>query len=171
MDYAEQIEMLGNSERWQEAYRTLDKVADAALPEILGGMKHADWRVRRWCVALLDHHADQRCVYALVEALNDPSPVVRRHAVHSLGCQRCKNLPLDVDLITLLIDKMKNDKNTRVRQVAAHMLGNQLPDSRAFAALQSILKTEQDRKLISNAKWSACQHDPQNAKRTLSCPT
>jgi HEAT repeat protein len=161
MSYASEIEALGTPEGWQAAYKTLDAAGTAALPEILSGIRNRDWRIRRWCVALLDHHGDQRCVYGLVEALKDPSPVVRRHAVHSLGCQRCKNLALDVDIVSLLIDKMMNDESLRVRQVAAHMLGNQGPDPRALAALHFVL-TASNGKLKSNAHWAADQHDPAN---------
>ena len=56
-------------------------------------------------LTLLDHLADERCVEPLRQALNDPSPHVRRNAVHSLGCQRCKLAPLPMDVVGLLIER------------------------------------------------------------------
>ena len=151
------IEALGKPATWESAYAELNSAGQSALPAIYLGLKNPAWRVRRWCAALLDHHADAqdaRGIAALVEALQDSSPTVRRHAVHALGCQRCKQLPLELDLIALLIERAQNDSNLRVRQVATHMLGNQATDKRAVQALQIIIKNEQDEKLLGNARWA-----------------
>ena len=47
-------------------------------------------------------HGDDKCVLALSAALHDTAPYVRRQAVHSLSCQRCKSSPLQVDAVAHL---------------------------------------------------------------------
>jgi len=61
---------------------TLDALAE--------GVRDPDSRVRWWCVQLLDHLDDRRALAALVEALDDQVPRVRRNACHALGCLACK---------------------------------------------------------------------------------
>src|SRR6185436_15942072 len=92
--YGEHVQALGRKDGWQAAYNALSGAGPAAVPAILEGLKNDNWRVRRWCAAFLDHHADDRCVVALVDALRDESAEVRRHAVHGIGCQACKAEPL-----------------------------------------------------------------------------
>src|SRR5262245_48164596 len=112
---------------------------------MISGMQHQDWRVRKWCVAWMDHNADESCLLALAQRMTDSHADVRRHAVHSIGCQSCKDNPLCLDIVSLLIDRAINDNSVRVRRCAVHMLGNQSYDRRAVTILQTILDTEKDR--------------------------
>jgi HEAT repeat protein len=153
-DFEEDVAGLGTDTCWQQSYRRLDGAGADALEAVLRGMSHPNWRVRRWCTAFMDHHGDARCVRALCVALKDENSNVRRHAVHSIGCQGCKQTPLNVDIVALLIERMEHDENSRVRQVAAHMLGNQPTDARAISSLRQIVSLAQDPKLLSRAKWS-----------------
>lgn len=68
----------------------------------------------------------------MVAALDDPMANVRRVAVHSIGCQECKQQELDLDVVALLIRQLERDPSVKVRRVCAHMLGNQPPDPRAL---------------------------------------
>lgn len=83
------------------------------------GLRHPNPVVRRYAADLMDHFGNDMCVPPLLELLNDPVPKVRRQAVHSLSCQRCKATPLSIDYTDILIDKMLNDPNQRVRSEAA----------------------------------------------------
>lgn len=148
--------MLGSAE-WSVragALSALEAQGSAAIPTILIGMTSADAQVRAHCTSLLDHLADDRCIEPLRTALTDPSPDVRRHAVHSLGCQQCKPLPLNTDIVALLIDRALNDKSIRVRRVAVHQLGLQEKDPRALTALKRILSTDNDEKLLERARFA-----------------
>lgn len=121
---------------------------------ILEDVRAADPKVRAHAVSLLDHLADDRCVDPLRQALSDPSPLVRRHAVHSIGCQQCKLKPLEVDIVGLLVERALTDKSIRVRRVAVHQLGLQPKDARAASALQAILNQDDDPKLRSRAEFA-----------------
>jgi HEAT repeat protein len=100
----------------------------------------------------MDHLADERCSAALAAALQDASPLVRRHAVHSLGCQRCKASPLGLDVVGLLAERALVDRSPRVRRVAVHQLGLQPYDPRAVAALSDVLAGVSDPGLLSRAR-------------------
>jgi HEAT repeat protein len=151
------VSLLATKEGWQSAYSILDSAGKLALPDILEGLEHPNWRVRKWCTALLDHHADQLCIESLVRRLTDSYADVRRHAVHSIGCQPCKGDSLCVDIVSLLIDRALNDTSIRVKRSAVHMLGNQQYDIRALEMLENIIEKEKDNKLLSNALWSLKQ--------------
>ncbi len=163
-----QVAALADKATWAAAYDELDRAGPLAMDDIVVGLSRPDGsdkkgrRVRKFCAALLDHNADARSLGALVGALHDTDAGVRRLAVHALGCQRCKRTPLDFDVVALLIDTLNHDPSIKVRQVAAHMLGNQaLPDHadpRAITALTHIAATSSNLKLRSNAVWSLAQH-------------
>lgn len=138
----------------EPAIAALAALGAGALAAIRVGLQHADWQVRAACAGLLDHLADARCVEPLREALNDPSPHVRRNAVHSLGCQRCKIAPLPMDVVGLLIERALFDSSIRVRRVAVHQLGLQPYDGRAVDALRRILRDDTDMKLRTRAEFA-----------------
>ena len=124
------------------AERTLLAAGDAGVAAVLAGLRHADPRVRRGGADFMDHHGTDRCVTPLTAtALTDPIPRVRRAAVHSLACQRCKASPLAPDVIPLLIDRLENDPNPKVRREAAYGLGTQPRDPRAADALRRLLES------------------------------
>lgn len=129
-------------------------VLESEIETILQEMQDADPKVRARATGLLDHLADDRCVDPLQRALEDPSPLVRRHAVHSIGCQQCKVSPLQTDVVGLLVERALHDKSIRVRRVAVHQLGLQAQDARAVHALEAILAQESDQKLRSRAEFA-----------------
>jgi hypothetical protein len=148
------VELLGDPE-WafrEAASAALLARGPAALGALVAGLSHADWQIRAACAGLMDHLADDRCVAPLRRALSDPSPHVRRHAVHALGCQACKAAPLAADTVALLIERSLADPSVRVRRVAVHQLGLQAHDPRAVDALETLLGRETDAKLLSRAR-------------------
>jgi HEAT repeat protein len=156
LDPQQLVERLGDAD-WnvrQAASSALFARGKAALEALIKGLSHTDWQVRAACAGLMDHLADDRCVDPLRRALLDPSPHVRRHAVHSLGCQECKSAPLQVDIAGLLIERALTDASIRVRRVAVHQLGLQTYDPRAVKALQTLLHQEMDAKLLSRARFA-----------------
>jgi HEAT repeat protein len=148
---------------WRErlaASEALSLAGNAAVPALIAGLSDRRVVVRAACAALMDHLADARCAPPLRSALNDPSPTVRRHAVHAIGCQRCKRAPLPLDTTGLLIERALSDPSLRVRRVAAHQLGLQPSDPRAAAALRTILERDDDPGLLSRARFARDSHSP-----------
>ena len=58
-------------------------------------------------------------------ARTDEIPRVRRQAVHSLGCQRCKPLPLQRDLSAELLELAQQDSSVQVQSEAVFALAEQ----------------------------------------------
>ena len=141
----------------ERASKTLFAKGSDAIDLLVAGVSHRRLRVRAGCVALLDHLADDRCHAALLAALHDTSPLVRRHAVHAIGCQQCKASPLRIDVTGALIDRMTNDPSPRVRRVAAHQLGLQPYDSRALTALAQVASERRDPGLLSRARHALAE--------------
>ena len=102
-----------------DAYTALQARGQAVLEAAIRGLRHPNPVIRRYAADLMDHLGNDVCVPPLLDLLNDPVPNVRRQAVHSLSCQRCKATPLSVNMTDILIDKMLNDPNQRVRGEAA----------------------------------------------------
>jgi hypothetical protein len=161
MDAPELINALGSAD-WPTraaARQRLEELGDSAIPAILKGCHHPSPQVRADSVSLLDHLADERCLDALRNALSDPAARVRRHAIHSLGCQRCKRLPLRLDIVGLIVPLALHDPSIQVRRVAIHQLGLQSPDPRVTAALDQILGSEHDWGLVSRARHARSLHE------------
>ena len=143
------------------AYETLAQAGTTAMRAVLDGLSHPSPRVRRGCADFLDHQGGDACLKALREvALQDPVPRVRRAAVHSLGCQRCKAHPLSGDLVELLVQVAESDGSLRVRQEAVYALGLQPLDPRAVAVLRRILDEEAARDLRAGAHAALKRQDP-----------
>ncbi|HKN00126.1 MAG TPA: HEAT repeat domain-containing protein [Candidatus Binataceae bacterium] len=162
--YRELIEMLCTPEGWTEAYPVLLEAGAAAIPDVITGLTHSDPKIRKWCAAFFDHHASKEAVPAIIRALDDPSAEVRRHAVHAIGCQRCKLDPLPVDVVAHLIRKATKDESIRVRRSAVHLLGLQRNDPRIAAGLERILNSETDEKLLSNARYALAEQRKENRR-------
>jgi HEAT repeat protein len=156
--FEEAVERLATTEGWRSAYPQLEQAGAGALDALIAGLAHPHPRVRQWCAALLDHHADERCLPGLLRLLDDPAAGVRRHALHSLGCQPCKPAPLAIDVAPLLLGLATRDRSVRVRRAAAHLLGCQPPDRRAAAGLRLVAGRDPDAKVRRNARWALAQH-------------
>jgi len=148
-----------DSEVWairEKAFTGLFNEGSRAVATLVTGAAHNRPRVRAACVALMDHLADGRCCESLEQALHDASPLVRRHAVHAVGCQRCKLQPLSIDVVAALIERVLNDSSPRVRRVAIHQLGLQPRDARAIQVLKNVIAESQDTGLVSRARHALC---------------
>ena len=104
----------------------------------LESMRHPDPKVRRGVAGFLDHSATDACVPHLTAlALSDPDPDVRRTALHSLSCERCKESPLQGDVLPLVMRTFREDPNRRVRCNAGALLRERIgepPVREAFRA-------------------------------------
>ncbi len=98
----------------REARKALMLSNEDVVPILISGLKHENRQIRKNCAELMDHVADERCVAPLAGALEDPIADVRRHALHSLICDECKSVPLDIDAIGLVIKRATEDPSIRV---------------------------------------------------------
>jgi HEAT repeat protein len=98
---------------------------DDTLDALATGVTDPHPPVRFWSIQLLDHVADERAIAAIVPALDDPVPRVRRNAAHALACRVCKPdwcTPLAEDTRAKLADLAANDPNAKVRAEARRAL-------------------------------------------------
>jgi len=157
------VEQLGANE-WRtvlEAESALARAGQAGIEAVVWGFSHPSVHVRRGCAGFMDHHGTDACFTQLQwVALHDPAPSVRRVAVHSASCQRCKPCPLTGDLVGLLVQAVLSDTNRRVREQALGGLCYQPRDARAVAALEQILRTETDPRLRRGAHHALKHQDP-----------
>lgn len=87
----------------------------------IAGLGHPDWRVRRSCAQLLDRvDLTDESLAALTRALDDPHPLVRRNAVHSLACEHCKPNSCAVDVPSLFA-QLIGDPSRLVRSMVLHV--------------------------------------------------
>jgi hypothetical protein len=88
------------------------------------------------CLTLLDHLDGDDSIPVFIEALlGDPVPRVRRHALHALSCDLCKEAPVCVDVVPAIAECVRTDNNAKVKQQARQVLFRHLPDERAKEAL------------------------------------
>jgi HEAT repeat protein len=158
-DYRYLVEQLADSTGFIDAWRVLGRAGTAALPAIREGLSHSDWRVRRWSAAFVDHHWDEPTLQRLILALTDPKLKVRRAAVHSLGCDRCKGGENPIDAVPLLAQRLAEDKSIKVRRTAAWTLAAQQPEKRVARILRKALRDETDPKLRLAAKWGVKRYE------------
>jgi HEAT repeat protein len=170
LELERQVELLGSHD-WRvagAAVQALVSAGDAGMEAVMRGLSHPHPRVRRGCAEFMDHHGDDRCVVALLHAArHDPIAYVRRVAIHSYSCQRCKASPLGGDMVAPLIERALSDGNMRVRREAVYGLSVQLPDARAAAVLKTILEQETDRDLLRGARYALQRHDPAYRQATI----
>lgn len=159
--FIRQVELLASKDwRVRSAAETaLAQAGQPALGAVIAGLAHLHPAIRRHCAAFMDHHATDRCIAPLSQLLSDPVAGVRREAIHALGCQRCKPLPLAVDALPLLIERALNDPSKRVRLSAVAGIGLHPPDPRAIAPLHILMDRETDRNVRRHAHRALRLHD------------
>jgi HEAT repeat protein len=124
-----------------------------ALPAVRRGLQHANWHIRHWSAILADNFADDETLRALTSLLNDPRAEVRVWAVHSLSCERCKNGPNPIDAIPLLLERIEQDSNIKVRRQAVAMLAyHRTPDPRVLPIFRRIVSEDADKRLRGHAE-------------------
>jgi HEAT repeat protein len=158
-DFRQFVEQLGDKDRFVAAWEALDRAGNAALGAVCDGLSHPDWRVRRSCASFMDHHWDEPSLRRLVLTLTDPKLKVRKAAVHSLGCDRCKGGENPIDAVPLLVQRLADDKSIKVRRTAAWTLAIQKPEKRIARILRKALRDETDPKLCLAAKWGIMRYE------------
>lgn len=149
----------------ERATRHLFEQGQAAVATLVAGSSHRRPQVRAACISLMDHFADERCCDAIERCLRDTSPLVRRHAVHAVGCQRCKPRPLPMDVVGSLIERVMEDPSDRVRRVAVHQLGLQPYDPRAVNSLVRVISESADDGLVARARHALREQERQSGER------
>lgn len=89
------------------------------------GLRHTEAKVRATCARILDHFLDDAAIADLIECLDDPSPEVRAWALHTLGCDRCKEgacRPGEAAFSPAAIRLARDDPSANVRRVAIETL-------------------------------------------------
>ena len=156
------VERLGGPD-WRvsgAAFQALVAAGEAGREAVRLGLSHPVPRVRAACADFYDHLGSDEDVPVLRELLADPVPSVRRQAVHSLACQRCKDAPLETDLTETLIGLALDDPTPRVRREAVYGLSNRAPDPRIVAALERIVQSEANAKVVREARSALIQQSP-----------
>jgi HEAT repeat protein len=122
-----------------------------ALPAVRQGLQHANWHIRHWSAILTDYLADDETLRALTPLLHDPRADVRVWA--GLSCERCRNGPNPLDVIPLLLERIDQDPNIKVRRQAVAMLAyHRTPDPRVLPIFRTIVSEEADSKLRRHAQ-------------------
>jgi HEAT repeat protein len=108
------------------AYWRLWEGATTDNSAVRRGLAHPDPRVRAACAQILDHFLDDAALTEIVDCLHDDNPRVRASALHTLGCDRCKEgtcRPGEPIILPEAIRMLREDPNPHVRTVAATTLG------------------------------------------------
>jgi hypothetical protein len=122
------------------------------VPALVAGLESNEWRVRRSCCRLLDDlDFTPESLAALLRALDDPDPRVRRSALHTLSCQHCKPSGCAVE-IQPLFDRMARDPNRRVRDAVLNPLGWQRHGPWAEQLMEYMAVNDPSEKLRENAR-------------------
>lgn len=112
----------------------------------LGALRHPDPKVRRWCVFLLDHYANDQSAHVFAQALHDGAHLVRDMALHSIACEPCKEGELCVaDTVPHIVDVLRHDPkpDLRIKAIAALMRLSDR-DARVKTALQCAAADDAD---------------------------
>lgn len=81
-----------------------------------GALHHPDPQIRRYCLVLLDHHANDASMHVFVRALEDSADPVREVALHSLACEACKEHDLrPADVVPALARVLESDPKPDLR--------------------------------------------------------
>src|SRR5437588_6487307 len=121
------------------------------------GLRHPDPHVRATCCQILDHFLDDVALVDVVDCLADPVPAVRAKALHTLGCDRCKEgacRPGEDQFIPAALRMLESDPNDHVRVVAAETLGRSSAARRAdvATALATARDSDPDRRVRAVAR-------------------
>ncbi len=147
----------------------------SARPELLDALAseavHSpDASVRRGCLDYLDHVGGTESAGVFVAALEDPVPRVRRHAIHALTCEACKDEPVCIDVVTPLRRCIASDPNPKVRFEALRAVVGRL-DAAEVETLLDEVEQRPDRELLDVAVRARPRSVPASIHRRLAVST
>lgn len=147
------IEHLADVERAAEAFDLLEALPESTLRRLaLAGLDHESWRVRRACCRLLDDLTlTPESIAALESCLDDPHPRVRRNALHTLSCDRCKPDGQCLD-IRALFERAARDTNAGVRKMVAGTFEWKHDEPWAEALMQHFVATDPSNEIRRSAE-------------------
>ncbi len=153
------VPILADPHRCSQALARLIALGQEAVRPACAGLRDPDATVRMYCCKVLDHVMDPGSVTAVVAALADPAPEVRREALHALACDRCKSGTCRPDAATVLPPAMAllaADPSPHVRAFACEVVGawaHAHPE--AAEALQASAATDPSPAVRKKASWFA----------------
>jgi len=158
-EYRELFEKFADVRAIPQAWLELQKAGREAAPAAREGLSHPNWRVRQWSAMFLDVHWDEAALRRLVLSLHDPKLKVRKAAVHSLGCDRCKAGENPIDVLPFVEERIREDKSVKVRRTAVLTLATQTPNKPIARVLRRVLRDETDPKMRQWATWGLGRYE------------
>jgi len=155
--YRQDVNLLGIPHHASAALRRLMAAGPLATPAVREGLQHDDPAVRVGCCKVLDHYMDESALPELIANLQHSDEQVRCWAMHALACDKCKQgacRPGEDQVIPLVAQMLLEDKNRRVRQGAAGLVGESVHRSAAaLPALQQAYATDPSPVVRKIAGW------------------
>lgn len=147
------VDLLAMPEHAQGAFRLLEALPGSELVALaVDGLRHPDWRVRRACCRLLDDLAlTSESVVALEARLEDEHPAVRRNALHTLACDRCKPDGRCLDARSLF-ERLLDDPSASVRKMVVGSLEWKHNEPWAEALLERAARDDRSAQLRESAR-------------------
>jgi HEAT repeat protein len=158
-DLRQIVEKLADRATLEEAWKLMHEAGQAAVGPAREGLSHPHPRVRQFCAMFLDAHWDESALQRLLLALHDPKLKVRKAAVHSIGCDRCKSGENPIDVLPYVEERIREDKSIKVRRTAVLTLATQTPNKRIARVLRRALRDEIDEKLRRYAQYGLRRYE------------
>jgi HEAT repeat protein len=112
----------------------------------VGALHHPDANMRRTCLWVLDHQANDASMPVFAQALRDEVDFVRDMALHSLACEGCKQQEMCLaDVVPPLIRVLQDDPkpDLRIKALSA-LFALSRRDHRAREALEAAARNNSD---------------------------
>ena len=159
VDSDQLIERLAIPHRNRPTVRKLLAMGFDAVPIALRGLRHQNADVRRGCCEVLDHYLVPEALEPLIEALDDDDARVRRMALHTLACDRCKEgdcRPEERKVLPRAIRVLREDPSAHARAMAIEVIGNYVHTSQAAEeALLAAKSADRSPAVRKKAGWYA----------------
>jgi HEAT repeat protein len=154
-DYDGWVGQVGISSCRQRARMHLVASGRDAVPALRRGLRHPKTIVRQQCVRIFDQLVDDEALPEVVLALDDPDVGVRKRALHTLACDRCKKNECSPgeELWVPRALEFLHDADPDLRAGAIDALGNVVarrPD--VAAALRVVADNDRDKGLRGMAR-------------------
>ena len=162
MDLDDAVETMSGRDgrRAAEAEQALFAAGPPGVAAVARGLIDPRPHIRKACARWGDHHGTDGFVPHLLAALDDPVAGVRREAVHALACQRCKPVPLTVDLTARLREIAVGDPSTRVRYQATWAMCAHGTDDATRTLLRRMRAEDHEPRIRRLAHELLRRHDP-----------